>query len=86
MEIKQIIGLCLFELRNEEGFSRVDFASQAGISLNAYSNIENGNSLIKLDTLEHLLATLSIPMSEFFGKIDIKKSNSTKPTSKTDTK
>ncbi|MEH7526702.1 helix-turn-helix transcriptional regulator [Bacillus sp. JJ1503] len=75
MEIKHVIGHCLYELRNNEGFSRNEFASLAGISLNAYSSIENGQSLIKLDTLDHLLTTLSIPMSEFFKQVDNKKAN-----------
>ncbi|PGU46915.1 hypothetical protein COD91_06855 [Bacillus cereus] len=70
---KKVIGLTLNDLRGDEGsYSRDDFAEFAGISLNAYVNIENGNSLIKIDTLHNLLSELSLPLSVFFRRVKAK--------------
>lgn len=69
MELKKEIGNGLYQLRNVEGYSRQDFSEKAGISLNSYSNIENGKSLIKLDNLDNLLSDLSITLSDFFVTI-----------------
>jgi len=40
MQIKQQIGNGIYELRNEEGYSRQEFADMAGISLNSLTSIE----------------------------------------------
>ena len=69
--LKSKIGIGIYQLRNEEGYSRQEFADMAGISLNSYSNIENGQSLIKLDTLQTLLDSLYLKMSDFFYKIEL---------------
>ncbi|EOQ17204.1 MULTISPECIES: helix-turn-helix domain-containing protein [Bacteria] len=72
MEIKKFIALTLFDLRNDEGYNRENFAELAGISLNAYASIENGKSLIKIDTLHTLLSELSLPLSVFFRRVEAK--------------
>lgn len=71
VDLKQKIGKGLYDLRNEEGYSRQEFSDMAEISLNSYSSIENGQSLIKLSNLNTLLTALSINMSQFFANINL---------------
>lgn len=71
MELKEKIGNGLYELRNKEGMTRQEFSELAEISLNSYSSIENGKSLIKLNNLEKLLFALSRTLSEFFLKLNL---------------
>lgn len=65
------VGLGIYNLRNEQGFSRQEFADMAEISLNSLSSIENGKSLIKIDTLQNLLNSLSIKLNDFFREIEL---------------
>ena len=71
MQLKQKIGNGIYKLRNEEGYSRQEFADMANISLNSLTSIENGKSLVKIDTLQEILSNVSIPMSRFFEEIDL---------------
>ncbi len=69
--LKIKIGKGIYDLRNNEGFSRQEFADIAGISLNSLASIENGQSLIKIDTLQNLLDGLSLKISDFFISINL---------------
>lgn len=68
--LKKEIGLQIYNLRMENGFSRQDFADMVGISLNSLSSIENGDSMIKISTLFVIVNTLSLPLSSFFSLIE----------------
>lgn len=70
-DLKIKIGKGIYDLRNDEGFSRQEFADIAGISLNSLSSIENGQSLIKINTLQDLLNGLSLKISDFFTSISL---------------
>lgn len=70
-DLKIKIGKGIYDLRNDEGFSRQEFADIAGISLNSLSSIENGQSLIKINTLQDLLNGLSLKISDFFISISL---------------
>lgn len=68
--LKKEIGLQIYNLRMENGFSRQDFADMVGISLNSLSSIENGDSMVKISTLFVIVNTLSLPLSSFFALIE----------------
>ncbi len=70
-DLKIKIGKGIYDLRNDEGFSRQEFADIAGISLNSLTSIENGQSLIKINTLQDLLNGLSLKISDFFTSISL---------------
>lgn len=69
--LKSKIADGLRNLRIKEGYSRLDFSEFASISLNSYSDAENGNTLIRLDNLDRLLSELSLTLGEFFSDIGI---------------
>lgn len=71
MSLQQKIGRHIYELRNKEGFSREDFADLANISLNSLASIENGKSLVKLDTLQEILGVLSLSLNSFFADLSL---------------
>lgn len=58
-------GQALYHLRMAEGRSRHDVVQNNNISLNALSSIENGQALIKLDTLTMLLTYYGVSMEDF---------------------
>lgn len=72
--LKKEIGLQIYNLRMENGFSRQDFADMVGISLNSLSSIENGDSMVKISTLFVIVNTLSLPLSSFFALIEKRRS------------
>lgn len=72
--LKNEIGLQIYNLRMENGFSRQDFADMVGISLNSLSSIENGDSMVKISTLFVIVNTLSLPLSSFFALIEKRRS------------
>lgn len=68
--LKRDIGLRIYTLRMENGFSRQEFADNVGISLNSLSSIENGSTMVKISTLLTITNTLSISLSTFFQLIE----------------
>lgn len=68
--LKEDIGLQIYKLREENGYSRQEFADMVGLSLNSLSSIENGNTLIKISTLLVITNTLSLSLSSFFASIE----------------
>lgn len=54
--LRKTIGLSLYQTRINAGLSRQNVVDSVHISLNALSDIENGKSLVKLDTLQQLSA------------------------------
>jgi len=68
--LKRDIGLRVYTLRMENGFSRQEFADMVGISLNSLSSIENGASMVKVSTLFIITNTLSLPLSSFFSSVE----------------
>lgn len=68
--LKRDIGLQVYKMRQENGYSRQDFAGMVGISLNSLASIENGDTMIKISTLFLITNTLSLSISSFFASID----------------
>jgi len=60
------IGKALGILRRERGLSQKEFCAQCGIGRAQLSRYEAGKELMKLATLEKILAELAITPEEFF--------------------
>ncbi|MDA1647682.1 helix-turn-helix domain-containing protein [Bacillus cereus group sp. MYBK163-2] len=71
--LKEDIGLQIYKMREENGYSRQEFADMVDISLNSLSSIENGNTLVKISTLYVITNTLSISLSYFFKLLEEKR-------------
>lgn len=67
MNLQELIGKRVAELRKEKGISQQKFADDAGLERSHLTNIENGNNNISISTLEKILSTLDISASEFFN-------------------
>lgn len=68
--LKEDIGLQIYKMREENGYSRQEFADMVDISLNSLSSIENGNTLVKISTLFVITNTLSLSLSSFFASVE----------------
>ncbi|MDV6039292.1 helix-turn-helix transcriptional regulator [Bacillus sp. SM-B1] len=68
--LKRDIGLEVYKIRQENGYSRQEFADMVGISLNSLASIENGDTMVKIGTLFQITNTLSLSMSSFFENIN----------------
>ncbi len=60
------IGKALAILRQQRGLSQAQLAARCGMGRPQVSRYESGKELMKLDTLEKILTTLSIEPEEFF--------------------
>ncbi|WP_125571103.1 HNH endonuclease [Lacticaseibacillus songhuajiangensis] len=65
LNIKNQYGEALYRLRIDTHRSRQDVVNHNDISLNALSSIENGQALVKLDTLTMLLNYYAMSLSTF---------------------
>ena len=68
--LKKDIGSRIYKMREENGYSRQEFADMVDISLNSLSSIENGNTLVKISTLFVITNTLSLSLSSFFESVE----------------
>ena len=66
MDLKQHIGIRVRAARTRRGLTQEGVAEQIGKAAETVSNIERGQTLTGLDTLERLSRCLQIPVSEFF--------------------
>ena len=66
MNIKQLIGLRIKELRKSKHLSQEKLAEMIDISQNALSYIETGENFFSSETLERLLNALEVEPSELF--------------------
>jgi transcriptional regulator with XRE-family HTH domain len=60
------IGKALAILRQQRGISQVELADSCGIGRSQVSRYESGKELMKLDTLEKILAELQVAPYDFF--------------------
>jgi transcriptional regulator with XRE-family HTH domain len=60
------IGKALAQLRQQRGLSQAQVADRSGIGRPQLSRYESGKELMKLDTLEKILRTLTIEHDDFF--------------------
>ena len=59
-ELQRIIGNNLYKIRNERHMTREQVAESAGISVPFYANLEAGNRMMSVVTLQKLAAVLNI--------------------------
>jgi transcriptional regulator with XRE-family HTH domain len=60
------VGSQLLRLRQERGFSLRALAKECGLSVNAISRIERGESSPTVSSLQRLAGTLNVQVSDFF--------------------
>lgn len=68
MDLKQRLGARLRAFRQERKLTQEQIAEAIERTPEAISNIERGQSLPSLDTLERLAKALDVPLAEFFDK------------------
>ncbi|WP_372486738.1 helix-turn-helix domain-containing protein [Macrococcus epidermidis] len=68
-DLKEKIGLKLFQLRQSKNISRQQLAIQIGLSVNSIMAIENGNSLPTIITLKKYLYYFDYTLEDFFKSI-----------------
>ena len=66
---KKIIGANLRRIREAKGKSQSEVAVLAGISRVAYRNIENGNSIPKVSTLQNIAVGVEVKLQDLFVPI-----------------
>jgi transcriptional regulator with XRE-family HTH domain len=65
--VERGVGRRIRELREARGLSLKSLAEQCGLSLNAISRIERGESSATVASLHRLAAALEAPITAFFG-------------------
>ncbi len=70
MDLKQHIGIRVRAARTRRGLTQEGVAEQIGKAAETVSNIERGQTLTGLDTLERLCKCLQVPLGDFFGGFD----------------
>lgn len=60
------VGTCIREIREAKGYSLRALADRSGLSLNAISRIERGESSPTVSSLQRLATALAVPINEFF--------------------
>jgi len=70
MNLQELIGKRVAELRKAKGLSQQKFSDDAGLERSHLTNIENGNNNISISTLEKILNTLDISTNDFFNTIE----------------
>ena len=70
MNLKHHIGIRVRAARTKRDLTQEEVAEQIGKAVETVSNIERGQTLTGLDTLERLSRCLQVPVSEFFEGYD----------------
>ncbi len=78
MNIKQMIGMRIAELRNSKGFTQEKLAGKMEISSKYLSSIERGKENPTLDTLIKLSESLGVNIEDIFRCIQIEESGKRK--------
>ncbi|UBH12628.1 helix-turn-helix domain-containing protein [Macrococcus armenti] len=68
--IREKIGLKLFQLRQDKGISRKHLANQIHLSVNSIMAIENGESIPTIPNLKRYLNYFDCTLEEFFKSIE----------------
>ncbi len=74
MNVKQMIGMRIAELRNSKGFTQERLADKMEISSKYLSSIERGKENPTLDTLIKLSESLGVNIEDIFRFIQIEDS------------
>ncbi len=68
--MKQHIGIRVRAARTRRGLTQEGVAEKIGKAVETVSNIERGQTLTGLDTLERLSKCLQVPLGDFFEGYD----------------
>lgn len=66
MNIKQVVGANLLEIRESRGFTQAYVADECGFEPPSYSRWESGKSWPSPDTIERLAAFYDVPETYFY--------------------
>lgn len=72
MDIKKQLGLKIKRLRQKRGLTQEQLAEAVCIAPRTLTGIENGENFVTASTLDKLLKTLDVSMSELFAFDHIK--------------
>jgi len=78
MNVKQMIGMRIAELRNSKGFTQEQLAGRMEISSKYLSSIERGKENPTLDTFIKLSESLGVNIEDIFRLIQIEDSGKRK--------
>ena len=73
MDIKQIVGKRIRELRNKLGISQEELANRAGLDRTYITGVECGKRNISIVNVEKLSKALNVSLSAFFDFEDKEK-------------
>ncbi len=65
MEVNDIIGRRIREIRQKRGLNQQDMADKLNLSQSAYAKIENGHTTLDVNRLLVLSEFLEVPISDF---------------------
>ena len=71
MDLKEMIGSRIQEIRNKKGITQDRLSEKAGISPKYLSSIERGKENPTLDTILKLARSLDVKPDEFFTHLEI---------------
>ena len=71
MDLKEMIGSRIQEIRNKRGITQDQLSEKVGISSKYLSSIERGKENPRLNTILKLARSLDVKLDEFFTHLDI---------------
>ncbi len=71
MDLKQMIGARIKDVRNRKGVTQEQLSESVGISPKYLSSIERGKENPTLNTLLKLVRSLDVNLDEFFSNIQV---------------
>ena len=71
MDLKQMIGARIKDIRNGKGVTQEQLSENVGINAKYLSSIERGKENPTLNTLLKLVRSLDVGLDEFFSNIQI---------------
>jgi len=73
MDIKQLVGQRVRELRHELELSQEALANKANVDRTYMTDVENGRRNISVELLEKIIKALEISFADFFNSKDFKR-------------
>jgi DNA-binding XRE family transcriptional regulator len=73
MDINELVGKRITQLRNKTELSQQKFANEADIERSYLTHVEKGRKNISLKTLKKITGALGISLKEFFDTKDFSK-------------
>ena len=67
--VERLIGQRIQKIRKSKGYTQLQFAEMVGISTNYLSDIERGNSSVRIDKLVTIINTLECSADDVFADV-----------------